>query len=50
MGVELPRQQCRPFYLYCQRVFSRPAFAKSMTLQEKNRYQEQIKSVEKHHV
>ena len=50
MGVELPKQQCRPFYLYCQRVFSRPAFAKSMTLQEKNRYQEQIKSVEKHHV
>ena len=50
MGVELPRQQCRPFYLYCQRVFSRPAFAKSMTLQEKNGYQEQIKSVEKHHV
>ncbi|MGI1795468.1 glutathione S-transferase N-terminal domain-containing protein [Acinetobacter variabilis] len=50
MGVELPRQQCRPFYLYCQRVFSRPAFVKSMTLQEKNRYQEQIKSVEKHHV
>ena len=50
MGVELPRQQCRPFYLYCQRVFSRPAFAKSMTLQEKNRYQEQIKPVEKHHV
>ncbi|WP_312332650.1 glutathione S-transferase N-terminal domain-containing protein [Acinetobacter variabilis] len=50
MGVELPRQQCRPIYLYCQRVFSRPAFAKSMTLQEKNRYQEQIKSVEKHHV
>lgn len=50
MGVELPKQQCRPFYLYCQRVFSRPAFAKSMTLQEKNRYQEQIKPVEKHHV
>ncbi|QXR19950.1 glutathione S-transferase N-terminal domain-containing protein [Acinetobacter variabilis] len=50
MGVELPRQQCRPIYLYCQRVFSRPAFAKSMTLQEKNRYQEQIKPVEKHHV
>lgn len=38
MGVELPAQHCRPFYLYCQRVFSRPAFLKSMTVQEKNRY------------
>lgn len=38
MGVELPQQHCRPFYLYCQRVFSRPAFLKSMTVQEKNRY------------
>ena len=38
MGIELPQQQCRPFHLYCQRIFSRPAFSKSMTLQEKNRY------------
>ena len=43
MGVELPQQQCRPFYLYCQRIFSRPAFVKSMTLQEKNRYSVQLK-------
>jgi RNA polymerase-associated protein len=42
MEIELPRQQCRPFYLYCQRVFSRPAFTKSMTMQEKNRYLEQV--------
>ncbi|MIP96573.1 starvation protein A, partial [Salmonella enterica subsp. enterica] len=33
----------RPFYLYCQRIFSRPAFVKSMTLQEKNRYSVQLK-------
>jgi len=38
MGIELPQQQCRPILLYCQRVFSRPAFLKSMTFQEKNRY------------
>lgn len=42
MGVELPKQQCRPIYLYCQRIFSRPAFIKSMTLQEKNRYAAQL--------
>ncbi|WP_180111371.1 MULTISPECIES: glutathione S-transferase N-terminal domain-containing protein [unclassified Acinetobacter] len=40
MGIELPKQQCRPIFLYCQRIFSRPAFIKSMTLQEKNRYSE----------
>jgi RNA polymerase-associated protein len=38
MGIELPAQHCRPIHLYCQRIFSRPAFIKSMTLQEKNRY------------
>lgn len=38
MGIELPVQQCRPILLYCQRIFSRPAFQKSMTFQEKNRY------------
>ena len=38
MGIELPAQQCRPIHLYCQRIFNRPAFVKSMTLQEKNRY------------
>lgn len=40
MGVELPKQHCRPFFLYCQRVFSRPTFTQAMTLQEKNHYQE----------
>ena len=40
MGIELPKQQCRPIFLYCQRIFSRPAFLKSMTFQEKNRYSE----------
>lgn len=35
MGIELPRQHCRPILLYCQRIFSRPAFVKSMTQQEK---------------
>ncbi|SPL69644.1 glutathione S-transferase C-terminal domain-containing protein [Acinetobacter stercoris] len=38
MGIDLPKQQCRPILLYCQRIFSRPAFLKSMTFQEKNRY------------
>lgn len=40
MGVELPKQHSRPFFLYCQRVFSRPTFTQAMTLQEKNHYQE----------
>ncbi|MBJ8552266.1 glutathione S-transferase N-terminal domain-containing protein [Acinetobacter bereziniae] len=40
MGIELPKQQCRPILLYCQRIFSRPAFLKSMTFQEKSRYSE----------
>ena len=40
MGIELPKQQCRPIFLYCQRIFSRPAFLKSLTFQEKNRYSE----------
>lgn len=38
MGIELPLQQSRPLLLYCNRVFSRPAFVKSMTQQEKTRY------------
>ena len=38
MGVKLPAQQSRPLFLYCNRVFSRPAFVKSMTQQEKTRY------------
>lgn len=38
MGIELPKQQCRSIFLYCQRVFNRPAFVKSMTVQEKSRY------------
>lgn len=38
MGVKLPTQQSRPLLLYCNRVFSRPAFVKSMTQQEKTRY------------
>ena len=40
MGIELPKQHCRPILLYCQRIFSRPAFIKSMTMQEKNKYRE----------
>lgn len=43
MGIELPKQHCRPIHLYIQRIFSRPAFVKSMTLQEKNRYLELLK-------
>ena len=42
MGVVLPAQHCRPILLYCQRIFSRPAFVKSLTLQEKNRYQSRL--------
>lgn len=40
MGIELPKQHCCPFFLYCHRVFSRPTFTQAMTLQEKNHYQE----------
>lgn len=35
MGIELPQQHCRPIFLYCHRIFSRPSFIKSMTAQEK---------------
>ena len=42
MGIELPKQ-CRPIHLYIQRIFARPAFIKSLTLQEKNRYSAQLK-------
>ncbi len=42
MGVVLPAQQCRPILLYCQRIFSRPAFIKSLTAEEQNRYREFI--------
>lgn len=38
MGVELPKTSSRSITLYCNRVFSRPAFVKSMTAQEKSRY------------
>ena len=40
MGIELPKQHCRPFFLYCQRVFSRPTFTQALTLHERNHYQE----------
>jgi RNA polymerase-associated protein len=40
MGIDLPKQHCRPIFLYCKRIFERPSFAKSMTPQEKNRYNE----------
>lgn len=45
MGIELPKQHCRPILLYIQRIFSRPAFVKSLTAQEKNRYLDQLKSL-----
>ena len=45
MGVELPQQHCRPIFLYCHRVFNRPAFIKSMTAQEKNSYNELISTI-----
>lgn len=40
MGIILPAQQCRPILLYCQRIFNRPNFLKSMTSIEKNRYRD----------
>lgn len=43
MGIDLPAQHCRPILLYIQRIFSRPAFVKSLTLQEKNRYGDYLK-------
>lgn len=42
MKIDLPVQHCRPIILYCQRIFNRPAFKKSLTLQEKNRYGQYI--------
>lgn len=45
MGIELPAQHCRPIFLYCHRIFSRPAFIKSMTAQEKNRYNDFIPKI-----
>jgi RNA polymerase-associated protein len=44
MGIELPHKLCRPILLYCQRIFQRPAFIKSLTLQEKNRYSKFLSS------
>lgn len=38
MGIQLPKSQTRPIALYCKRIFSRPAFVKAMTHQEKTRY------------
>lgn len=40
MGHVVPLQQSRPIMLYCQRIFNRPAFLKSMTHEEKTRYHE----------
>lgn len=45
MGIHLPPQHCRSILLYIQRIFSRPAFLKSMTLQEKNHYRELLKNI-----
>ncbi|WP_032881565.1 glutathione S-transferase N-terminal domain-containing protein [Acinetobacter sp. WC-323] len=45
MGIELPAQHCRPIFLYCHRIFSRPSFIKSMTAQEKNSYNELISTI-----
>ena len=45
MGIHLPPQHCRPILLYMQRIFSRPAFLKSLTLQEKNHYRELLKNI-----
>ena len=44
MGIELPHKLCRPILLYCQRIFQRPAFIKSLTLQEKNHYSKFLSS------
>ncbi|ESK39593.1 hypothetical protein P256_01274 [Acinetobacter nectaris CIP 110549] len=46
MGISLPTQQCRAIFLYCQRIFNRTGFIKSMTLQEKNRYNHLLKNFE----
>lgn len=44
MGINLP-PHCRPISLYIQRIFSRPAFIKSLTLQEKNQFRELLKNI-----
>lgn len=46
MGVHLPTSQCRAIFLYCQRIFNRTSFIKSMTLQEKTRYNHLLKNTE----
>ncbi|MFC6052384.1 starvation protein A [Acinetobacter sp. Ac_877] len=45
MGIDLPQQHCRPILLYMQRIFKRPAFIKSLTMQEKNHYRELLKNI-----
>ena len=45
MWIELPPQHCRPIFLYCQRIFSRSSFIKSMTAQEKNSYNALISTI-----
>lgn len=42
MGIQLPKQQAKAVYMYQNRLLRRPAFLKSLTLQEKNRYQDHI--------
>ncbi len=42
MGIVLPKQHCRPISLYCQRIFKRPAFAKSLTAQEQRYYKNTV--------
>lgn len=42
MGIELPKQHCKPLFKYCHRVFSRPSFQNSMTMPEKIRYSQLI--------
>jgi stringent starvation protein A len=44
LGIKLPPQHCRPILLYIQRIFKRPSFIKSLTLQESNRYSSFLQS------
>lgn len=44
LGIQLPAQHCRPILLYMQRIFKRPAFSKSLSLQEANRYSSFLQS------
>lgn len=45
LKISLPQTHCRAIYHYSQRVFKRPAFIQSLTLQEQILYKETLKEI-----